>query len=255
MCSKNCCGFSWNVIVLALLAASLGTPWYVFYANIDLDIPVVGEAKCDLGVFFGWKKAYCAFDDCGKAGETELSKYCSSADSISGESFDWRKSATICSSATNSCEETGFVFDVSVVLMAVAFLLAVILQIGFFVRWCCVSSPDNSKLMSIVAFMGFIVNITAVIFFAVRVPKGAHTDFNDLCSVLGDDSHTPCTEFWGSYTTQGLKAGWGSSFGWVIAVVTLPLWLILTCLASPRTENRRPINEQGTGGAAYARYH
>lgn len=245
-----------------LLTAACVVPWYFEYLELDDSDE---NLACNSATFYGWKNAYCTIGG-GEACASNLTKaFANELLCPYGKEFEWRTSK-LCTGKDHPCDARGQVYDVSIVLTAIAGVCSIFSILGFFLRWCCESKrAAESQLLFVTQFIGFACLAAAVAYFAISMPKAYQKDnaCDDFASLLfKGDAQSPCDSFFGSFkgpvkiiiaTTFTKNHTWGPS-AWIVAAAAIPVYMIVVILSCAKKEYRNIQDGRDVPVAVYTRY-
>mmetsp|Transcript_15362 Transcript_15362/g.30199 ORF Transcript_15362/g.30199 Transcript_15362/m.30199 type:complete len:265 (+) Transcript_15362:43-837(+) len=247
MCNRNCCGAFWNIALVLALAATVFSPWYFTIARVEVDHKNE-TASCNVYKLYGWRTAYCALDsDCANTTKFPAKNVLQNLTCSSGSTYDWRDVEQGYSS------NRGTTFDIGVGLATISFLCGLISAVGFFIRCCCKDTTGKSYLLIAVNLLGIFVLGGAVVYFALHLPLAytADEDCKGPFSPFWTPGETVCTKLWGSEKKKAVDiSGYSVDFewkwgpvSWIVGVVALPVYLIVTCLSCTRSGEYASIQD------------
>jgi len=202
----GCCGGFIGLLALISAVFTLGFPWYF---NGTKSANAEG-GSCTILSLQSWMDNYFI---------------CNGCDLPCPDTLHWQSD---CDDTLTDCTDLKRTFNVTLALNVISTFCSLFVCVGFFIR-CCSSQGQRSYLHMIMNTLSFGSMLTALIYFAVALPK-----YN--CNYVTGT----CQAFWG--TDDGaVQVVWGPA-GWAAGCVCCVLTSISLCMSC-----RRSADEESRG--------
>jgi hypothetical protein len=206
-----------NNAQLVCVAVAVGFPWY--FIQVKQTLPALSSEECTVLSLRAWRYAYChkAGDACDAIGDV-----------CPDDRVNWRDQCEV--DGTNVCGDVPKVFNITLIMMCSALLLALISAAWFCMRCCSVNHRGRNNVHVAVNVLLLLALIAAVGYFAIAYPIAAKQAVEDND---GDCEIGPCDSFFGHKEADYLDIKWGGA-GWLIAVLAMVLSMFSICLSCSR---------------------